>query len=336
MRFHDSSPGATGKDDLKLVLVNGAEGAKIRASTPRVVAGGEAQTLDVPGAAPGVDLSYRLTATQINSELEVAIGLSRGFLAGRAPLWKFVGSQAPRLNPQGNLLLATHQGAIVWTALRGSEVFRWAITQTPLKLDGLSVWELTLQAPTGTAPTGTAPALRAEFRIELPPSSAASGNAVERALAATGLAKSAGISRDKEQAVEYQVLWQQGAATIGEPVGNANLLARGTFELLGAKPSNDQPARQRAPEMAGQQMLVAAVDRWGQLRGWALFPDPRILRAEVPNERGELQNYRVTRPETRFAALLVASEVEELRFFTTQPDQNVPLREIGATWIPRL
>ena len=72
--------------------------------------------------------------------------------------------------------------------------------------------------------------------------------------------------------------------------------------------------RQRRPEIAEGQIVVTVVDAAGNEKGRTIVPDPRILRAEFPDETGQLQGNHRVRPNAEFLVTLPDDpSIRELR-----------------------
>jgi len=64
----------------------------------------------------------------------------------------------------------------------------------------------------------------------------------------------------------------------------------GVVSLLAAEKKNGKLPRDRVLDLSPNQVLLIAVDASGKLRWWRLFLDPRLVRAEVPDASGQLNN----------------------------------------------
>jgi hypothetical protein len=80
--------------------------------------------------------------------------------------------------------------------------------------------------------------------------------------------------------------------------------------------SNPMP-RQRSPELSADQLLVVAIDTQGQEKEQVLIPDPRVLRAESPDDlTGELQGEVLHHATAEFLVPLPNDPtIAELRFY---------------------
>jgi len=73
-------------------------------------------------------------------------------------------------------------------------------------------------------------------------------------------------------------------------------------------------ARQRRPEVGEGQIVVTAVDAAGVEKGRSIVADPRILRAEIPDESGLLRGVELVRPSAEFLVTLPDDpSIRELR-----------------------
>jgi hypothetical protein len=78
-----------------------------------------------------------------------------------------------------------------------------------------------------------------------------------------------------------------------------------------------QPLRRdRSLELSTIQILVTAIDGKQTLRWWSLVADPRIMRAESANERGELSGTVLYRSKAEFTVAFPDDEaITELRLY---------------------
>lgn len=75
----------------------------------------------------------------------------------------------------------------------------------------------------------------------------------------------------------------------------------------------------RSLELARDQILVAAVNGQGQLRWWSLVADPRVLRAESPDESGQLSGQVLHRSRPEFIVNIPDdAEIKALQFYQTR------------------
>lgn len=75
----------------------------------------------------------------------------------------------------------------------------------------------------------------------------------------------------------------------------------------------------RSVELARDQILVAAINGQGQLRWWSLVADPRVLRAESPDERGQLSGQVLHRSRPEFIVNIPDdAEIKALHFYQTR------------------
>jgi hypothetical protein len=103
-----------------------------------------------------------------------------------------------------------------------------------------------------------------------------------------------------------------------------------TFTKSGARPG--AAATPRNVELSTTQTLVIAVDASQQLLWWNQFPDPRILRAEVPDENGQHIGRTLYLNETDFAVAYPNNPaISELRFYQPLWDgKEFQLKLIGS------
>jgi hypothetical protein len=65
--------------------------------------------------------------------------------------------------------------------------------------------------------------------------------------------------------------------------------SRGRFAVLESKRVQETYSKPRSDELAPDRIVVAGIDGKNNLLVWAIIPDPRIIRAEYPLPRGELE-----------------------------------------------
>jgi len=115
---------------------------------------------------------------------------------------------------------------------------------------------------------------------------------------------------------DIRVRWQGEASTSPTGAAERAIQPRGSFVALGRQAASGSLPRQRAPELSPDQILVLAIDAEKQLKGWALIPDPRILRAEFPDASGELRGQVIYQPNVEFVVAIPDDPaISELRFY---------------------
>ena len=120
-----------------------------------------------------------------------------------------------------------------------------------------------------------------------------------------------------EPVQEFRISWQRA-----DRAPNADLEARGRttsperFAVRERLRGVVFAPRQRRPEVAAGQISVVAADAAGKERGRTIVPDPRILRAEIPDGVGRLQSVELLSPSAEFlVALPDAPSIRELQIF---------------------
>jgi hypothetical protein len=160
----------------------------------------------------------------------------------------------------------------------------------------------------------------AQEKPDLPAGSGRGRAAIEGLLQATGLGVSAGGSPEAAAAVvpqSFLVQWDSGQdkaeESIAVPAGSP---IPGRFTLAEQRPGAGSLPRQRFPELSPERLVVAAVDRSQQLLAWVVIPDPRLLRSELPDARGEMRHQSFYRSTVQFwAHLSAAAEASELHIY---------------------
>jgi hypothetical protein len=119
----------------------------------------------------------------------------------------------------------------------------------------------------------------------------------------------------------FQLRWQTSGAGSETGFVAVDGAAGGRFSLTRYQPAAGPPARRRAPQISPEQLVVVAVDPQGEVQGWELIPDPRLLRSELPDAQGELRSRTFYRTDTAFTVTLAADpETTEVRLY--QPSWN--------------
>ncbi len=72
--------------------------------------------------------------------------------------------------------------------------------------------------------------------------------------------------------------------------GLLNEAGPGIVSVLSTEKKNGQLPRDRVLELSPNQVLLIALDASGKLRWWKLYLDPRLVRAEVPDDNGQLKS----------------------------------------------
>jgi hypothetical protein len=137
---------------------------------------------------------------------------------------------------------------------------------------------------------------------------------------------------DNQPALEVRVRWNAYITT--KPrihPGGAKPTRGGGFVIKNIRYLPEPVVLPRAPELSADALLVAAVDRQEQLRGWSLVTDPRILRQEQPGPNKELKGQVLhhTKPEL-LITLPNDPAITELRFYTPiRSEQGFVLQLLG-------
>lgn len=85
-------------------------------------------------------------------------------------------------------------------------------------------------------------------------------------------------------------------------------------------------ARERAPQLAPDRLVVVAVDASGAPIDWRIVADPRVVRAESPDATGLLSGIDLTYLEAEFrVAIAESADTRELRIYKP--------RWMGDSWV---
>ena len=128
---------------------------------------------------------------------------------------------------------------------------------------------------------------------------------------------SASAAAASSQSLEIRVRWHAygGNASIVRP-GNAPPAAGAKFVVRAVRQIPEPVVQSRVPELSTEHLLVAAVDAGGQLQGWALVIDPRILRSEQTGPNGTLNGQVLHHTQPEFLVVLPDNPtITELRFY---------------------
>ena len=95
-------------------------------------------------------------------------------------------------------------------------------------------------------------------------------------------------------------------------------------------------ARQRAPRISSEKIMVFALDASGGLLHWLLISDPRILRAEFPDAQGRLSGQVLRHRNPEFLVQLPYDpRTAELRFYHPYWTGKAYVLKLLATVSPR-
>jgi hypothetical protein len=71
----------------------------------------------------------------------------------------------------------------------------------------------------------------------------------------------------------------------------------GTFTLLGQARFSGAPRRERQPEPSANDLVIVVQDSAGRDLDWRIIPNPRLIRAETPDQDGVLSGRVLERDE---------------------------------------
>ena len=112
-------------------------------------------------------------------------------------------------------------------------------------------------------------------------------------------------TRKTRPPLEAHLHWNASVNTAAE---NASALKQGrspdVFTLIELRQIPGATPRQRAPELSPQHLLIVIVDENGDQSGWALVPDPRIIRVDNADPTGELSGQTIYLPRADFHVTL--------------------------------
>jgi hypothetical protein len=113
---------------------------------------------------------------------------------------------------------------------------------------------------------------------------------------------------------ELHVRWQSAGAG-----GQSKLVKQplaGSLTVLAAVRKEGTLPRARSFELSTNQILTVAVDAQKNLRWWQLLLDPRLVRAETPNDAGELHSEEYYQTNVDFMIALPSDPaIKEVRFY---------------------
>ena len=131
---------------------------------------------------------------------------------------------------------------------------------------------------------------------------------------------------------EMRIRWDAAGASSQGLVLTEQELSNRVLTLVERKKHPQPLSRQRSLELSTNLLLIVAVSPQQQLRWWTLIPDPRIMRAESPNARGELSGRTLYRSKAEFiVAFPDDSTITELRLYHPNwTGSNFTLEPLGV------
>jgi hypothetical protein len=123
-------------------------------------------------------------------------------------------------------------------------------------------------------------------------------------------------SGTNESLLEFRVRWttNAGIRSPNNPASAQSLTGEG-FSLVDSRQTRGPMPRQRMPELSSDQILVVMTDQQGEQTGWALVPDPRIIRAESPGPDGILTGQVLYLSSAEFLVPVPAGSATGMRFY---------------------
>jgi hypothetical protein len=97
---------------------------------------------------------------------------------------------------------------------------------------------------------------------------------------------------------EMKVRWTRTDATHGSLVKESG---PGVLSVLAASSKSGALQQQRSLDLSTNQILTVAVDADNNLHWWRLMLDPRLVRAEVPDAKGELRSQELFLTDVEFS-----------------------------------
>jgi hypothetical protein len=85
---------------------------------------------------------------------------------------------------------------------------------------------------------------------------------------------------------ELRIRWTAGIPAVGATASTAAAGSLHTLSLSGETRSRQQVRRQRRPEVSANDLVIVVQDAGARELDWRIVPNPRILRAEVPDTPG--------------------------------------------------
>src|SRR5262245_51750175 len=103
---------------------------------------------------------------------------------------------------------------------------------------------------------------------------------------------------------EVRIRWDTYSGAVESHVAEGARQTSNHYTLIGRRTIHGSSHRQRNPEFSSDQIVVVAVDNKGKEIDWQLAPDPRLLRAEVPDSTGQLRSEVLHRTSTELLITL--------------------------------
>ena len=132
---------------------------------------------------------------------------------------------------------------------------------------------------------------------------------------------------------ELKVSWEADKAALPRPAAVQYKNAPGRVALSGAMVRREGGLpRQRSAELSPTQVVVVALDAEGRMRWCGLVADPRLLRAEVSGDDGELKGQVLYKESAEFVVQYPDDDaVAEVRLYHPDWDgQKFSLELVGA------
>jgi hypothetical protein len=139
-------------------------------------------------------------------------------------------------------------------------------------------------------------------------------------------------------AQSFVIRWDTGeaqaAAWIAAPLDAP--IPAGRFTLAALQPASGPVQRQRLPQLSPEHLVVAVVDGFLRLQSWTMIPDPRLLRAELPDEQGELRGQLFYHSTAELSVTLPAApSAAELHVYQPRWDgQEFTLEPLATIVLP--
>ena len=106
------------------------------------------------------------------------------------------------------------------------------------------------------------------------------------------------VTTESARYKEVKVQWTRADAIKGSLVKDSG---SGSLSALAASSKTGSLPQQRSLDLSTNQILTIAVDANNNLRWWRLMLDPRLVRAEVPDEKGELRGQELFLTDVQFS-----------------------------------
>ena len=109
----------------------------------------------------------------------------------------------------------------------------------------------------------------------------------------------------------------------------------GTFTLLGQVRFTGAPRRERQPEPSANDLVIVVQDSTGRDLDWRIIPNPRLIRAETPDQDGVLSGRVIERDQVELLIYIPdVAGADRIQIFSPMWNgKDYPLEPLGQLTI---